>query len=126
MAISVIENELMPKRFGPYSHAVAVSGEIVFISGQPGIDPVTGDTPADFEPQARQAFENVFQIAAAAGLARTDIAKMTVYLTDIAQFETLNRLFGEYFPHSPPARAAPIVQLPKGLLTSIEAVAVRS
>lgn len=126
MTAHVIENAEMPKAPGPYSHAVAASGELVFISGQPGIDPLTGSAPPGFEEQARKAFENLFNVAAAAGLAKSDIVKTTVYLTDVEQFGTLNALFAEYFPSSPPARAAPIVKLPYGLLISIEAVAARS
>ena len=55
----------------------------------------------------------------------SDVAKTTIYLADASHFGTLNSLFGEYFPSAPPTRAAPIVQLPKGLLISIEAIAVR-
>lgn len=125
MPARVIENEEMPKALGPYSHAVAASGELVFVSGQPGIDPVTGGVPADFEQQARKAFENLSQVIAAADLAMSDVVKTTVYLADASQFPVLNTLFEEYFSKSPPTRATPIVALPKGLLISIEAIAVR-
>ena len=124
MPARVIENENMPAALGPYSHAVAASGELVFISGQSGMD-ATGDVPARFEQQARNAFENLSRVVAAAGLKMTDVAKTTVYLADASQFGVLNALFGEYFSTSPPTRATPIVQLPKGLLISIEAIAVR-
>lgn len=126
MSAQVIENDKMPPALGPYSHAVAARGELVFISGQAGMDPVTGDVPADFEQQARNAFENLSKVVAAAGLSMTDVAKTTIYLADASQFGTLNALFGEYFSMSPPTRAVPIVQLPKGLLISIEAIAVRN
>lgn len=124
MPSRVIDNENMPAPLGPYSHAVAASGELVFISGQPGID-ANGDVPGQFEEQARNAFENLSRVVAAAGLEMTDVVKTTVYLADASQFSVLNLLFGEYFPTSPPTRATPIVQLPKGLLISIEAVAAR-
>lgn len=126
MTVRVIENKEMPAALGPYSQAVAASGELVFISGQAGIDPLTGEIPADFGPQARKAFQNLSRIVAAAGLSMSDVAKTTIYLADAAHFADLNDLFGEFFPGSPPTRAVPIVQLPKGLLISIEAVAVRS
>jgi 2-iminobutanoate/2-iminopropanoate deaminase len=126
MPAQVIQNEQMPPSLGPYSHAVAARGELVFISGQAGIDPATGQVPADFSQQARNAFENLSKVVAAAGLGMADVAKTTIYLADASQFETLNGLFGEYFPMSPPTRATPIVQLPKGLLISIEAIAVRN
>jgi 2-iminobutanoate/2-iminopropanoate deaminase len=104
---------------------VAASGELVFISGQPGIELNSGQMPADFASQARNAFENVASVARAAGVTLADVVKTTVYLADASQFETLNALFGEYFPENPPTRATPVVQLPKGLRISIEAIAVR-
>lgn len=125
MPARVIENEKMPKALGPYSHAVAASGELVFVSGQPGIDPVTGEVPTEFEQQARNAFENLAKVVGAADLTMGDVVKTTVYLADASKFAILNSLFGEYFAKSPPTRATPIVELPKGLLISIEAIAVR-
>jgi 2-iminobutanoate/2-iminopropanoate deaminase len=124
MPSRIIDNENMPAPLGPYSQAVAASGELVFISGQPGID-AKGATPGQFEEQARNAFENLSRVVAAAGLEMTDVVKTTLYLVDASQFSVVNMLFGEYFPTSPPTRATPIVQLPKGLLISIEAIAVR-
>jgi 2-iminobutanoate/2-iminopropanoate deaminase len=115
----------MPPALGPYSQAVAASGELVFISGQPGLDPKTGKAPPDFEAQGRLAFENLARVVSAAGLRMSDVVKTTIYLADAGYFAALNSLFGEYFPSGPPSRAAPVVQLPKGLLISIEAIAVR-
>lgn len=126
MPAQVVENDKMPPPLGPYSHAVAARGELVFISGQAGMDPATGDVPADFAQQARNAFENLSKVVDAAGLRMADVVKTTIYLADATQFGNLNALFGEYFPTSPPTRATPIVQLPKGLLISIEAIAVRN
>lgn len=126
MPTRVIKNDQMPAALGPYSHAVAASGELVFVSGQPGMDPSTGSVPADFESQARLAFQNLERVLSAAGLGMADVAKTTVYLADAGQFSALNALFEEFFPSSPPTRATPIVQLPKGLLISIEAIATRS
>lgn len=125
MAKRVIHNDAMPAAYGPYSQAVAASGELVFISGQAGVHPSTRQAPDSFEAQARQAFENVASIVAACGLAMSDVAKTTIYLADPGQFGTLNQIFEEYFPTSPPTRAVPIALLPNGLLISIEAVAVR-
>jgi 2-iminobutanoate/2-iminopropanoate deaminase len=121
----MIDNDEMPKALGPYSQAVAASGELVFISGQAGIDARTGEAPPRFDQQARKAFENLSIVVAAAGLEMRDVVKTTIYLADASQFATLNSLFSEFFPASPPTRAVPIVRLPKNLLISIEAVAVR-
>jgi 2-iminobutanoate/2-iminopropanoate deaminase len=125
MPARVIQDDRMPAPLGPYSHAVAALGELVFISGQAGMDPETGEVPAGFEQQARNAFENLSRVVAAADLQMSDVVKTTVYLADASEFGTLNKLFAEHFPSSPPTRATPIVQLPKGLLISIEAIAVR-
>lgn len=110
MSLRTIENDEMPKALGPYSQAVAVSGELIFISGQAGIDPSTGKAPASFDQQARLAFENLLRVVRAAGLTGTDVAKTTIYLADASQFGVLNELFGEFFPESPPTRAVPVVQ----------------
>jgi 2-iminobutanoate/2-iminopropanoate deaminase len=125
MPYRVIGNDNMPAALGHYSQAVAASGELVFISGQPGISPVIKEVPSDFEGQARNAFANLANVLAAAELTMADVVKTTVYLTDASQFEVLNALFGEYFPNDPPTRATPIVRLPKGLMISIEAIAAK-
>ena len=126
MPAKVIDNDKMPPSLGPYSHAVAAHGELVFISGQAGMDPTSGDVPGDFEQQARNAFENLAMVVTAAGLQMADVVKTTIYLADASRFGTLNEIFATYFSTSPPTRAVPIVQLPKGLLISIEAIAVRN
>jgi 2-iminobutanoate/2-iminopropanoate deaminase len=104
---------------------VAAAGELIFISGQSGVDPKTGQVPASFDRQARNAFENLARVVAAAGGSMVDVVKTTVYLADADQFQAMNALFAEHFPSSPPTRATPIVNLPGGLLISVEAVAVR-
>ena len=115
----------MPKPFGPYAPAVAASGELIFVSGQPGFDPGTGEIPADFEDQARHAFENLAAVLRASGSSLAAVVKTTVFLADATKFDALNQLFAEYFRRDPPTRSTPVVQLPKGLLISIEAIAVR-
>ena len=77
-----------------------------------------------FDAQARQAFENLSTVLQAAGSGLQYVVKTTIFMADAANFAALNQLFKEYFPTKPPARSVPIVQLPRGLLISIEAVAV--
>jgi len=125
MPARAIKNDKMPVSLGPYSQATVAYGELVFIAGQAGIDPKTGDAPEDFEAQARNAFANLSTVLSAVGLTLRNVVKTTVYLADASQFPALNRLFGEYFVDSPPTRAVPIVELPKGLLISVEAIAAR-
>jgi 2-iminobutanoate/2-iminopropanoate deaminase len=111
------------KGIGPYSHAVR-SGGLLFVAGQPGIDPSTGESVGStFEVQARQAFKNL-ETVLRAGKSRLDLVVNTnVIVTEIANFPEMNRLFAEYFPVDPPARMTMQVPLPKGLLISIGCVA---
>lgn len=107
-----------------YSQATKV-GNLIFVAGQSGMDFTTGNIADDFETQARQAFENLKIVLSAAGSAMHRVAKTIVWLKDAANFETLNKLYAEYFPEHPPARSTPVVNLPKAnLLISIEAIAV--
>ena len=111
------------KAIGPYSQAVRVTG-LLFVSGQPGVDPSTGEAVGlTFDVQARQAFKNL-DIALRAGRSRLDlVANTTVLLTDVTNFAELNRIFAEFFPNNPPARMTITVPLPRGLLISIGCVA---
>lgn len=119
----VVESARVP-RIGPYSQAVRV-GDLVFTAGQPGIDPRTGQLAGDtFEAQARQAFANLRAVLEDAGSRLERVVKVTCFVADAAAFGTLNRLFEELFPGSPPARSTPVVTLPRGLLFSIDAIAV--
>ena len=118
----VVESARVP-RIGPYSQAVRI-GDLVFTSGQPGIDPATGQVAGDtFEAQARQAFANLRAVLEDAGRRMDLVAKVTCYVTDAGAFGVLNALFAEFFPHSPPVRSTPVIALPRGLLFSIDAIA---
>jgi 2-iminobutanoate/2-iminopropanoate deaminase len=109
---------------GPYSQVVRV-GDLVFTAGQPGIVPETGEVAgADFEAQARQAFANLRAVLEDAGSGLEQVVRVTCFLAQPDAFPALNRLFSEYFPSSPPVRSAPVVALPRGLLFSIDAIAV--
>jgi 2-iminobutanoate/2-iminopropanoate deaminase len=119
----VIDSPRVP-RIGPYSQAVRV-GNLVYIAGQPGIDPITGKVAGDFfEGQARQAFANLRALLEDAGSSLERVIKVTCFLADPNAFGTLNALFAEFFPAAPPVRSTPLVQLPRGFLFSIEATAV--
>jgi 2-iminobutanoate/2-iminopropanoate deaminase len=120
---SAVQSPRIPQR-GPYSQAVRV-GEPIFVAGQGGLDPATGKVAGPtFELQARQAFENLRVLLEDAGSGLDRVVNTTCFLTVPEAFYTLNTLYTEYFPASPPARSVPVVQLPRGLLFSIEAVAV--
>jgi len=115
----------MPKPLGPYSQVVR-AGDFLFVSGQAGLNPETGSPAGDtFEEQARQAFQNLSTVLRAAGSSMERVVKTTIFCADSTAFATLNQLYAEFFPANPPARSVPIVQLPRGLLISIECIAVR-
>ena len=119
----VIDSPRVP-RIGPYSQAVRV-GDLVYTAGQPGIDPKTGQVAGEsFEAQARQAFANLRAVLEDAGSSLDRIIKVTCFVADANAFPTLNSLFAEFFPVAPPVRSTPLVQLPRGLLFSIDAIAV--
>ena len=124
----VIHSGRVPQ-IGPYSQAVRV-GNLVFTAGQAtagqaGIDPATGQSAGPtFEAQARQALANLRMVLEDSGSGLHRVVKVTCFLAEADAFPKLNELFTEYFPDSPPARSTPVVALPKGLLFSIEAIAV--
>jgi 2-iminobutanoate/2-iminopropanoate deaminase len=119
---AVVESPRIPQR-GPYSQAVRL-GELIFVAGQAGLDPATGVVVGTtFEPQARRAFENLRAVLEDAGSGLQHVVKTTCFLAAPEAFDRLNELYAEYFPMAPPARSTPVVQLPRGLLFSIEAVA---
>ena len=119
----VIHSGRVP-RIGPYSQAVRV-GNLIFTAGQAGVDPATGQSAGPtFEAQARQAFANLRAVLEDSGSGLRRVVKVTCFLADPDAFPKLNELFTEYFPESPPARSTPVISLPKGLLFSIEAIAV--
>ena len=110
-------------RLGPYSQAVRV-GNLIFIAGQAGLDPATGAAAGStFAMQARQAFENLKTLLEDIGSGLDEVVKTTCFITAPENFAELNTLFAEYFPAEPPVRTVPVVQLPKGFLLSIDAIA---
>lgn len=113
-----------PAAVGPYSHAVRVTGELLFVSGQIALDAgsgeLVGDTAAE---QARRCLENLHAIAADAGCSLEDAVKITVYLTDINAYPEVNEVYASFFRHDPPARVAlAVAALPKGAKVEIDAV----
>lgn len=115
-----------PAALGPYSHAVAMEG-VVFTSGQLGIDPETGKLVEGVAAQAEQALKNLEAVLKAAGASMADVVKTTVFVTDLADFGTVNAIYGQHFGADFPARSCvQVAALPAGGLVEIEAVAFRS
>lgn len=125
MGRTAIATERAPKAIGPYSQGIEAGG-LVFVSGQVGIDPSTGQLAEGIEAQTEQALRNVRSVLEAAGLRMEDLAKTTLWLTAVEHFATVNEIYARHVTAPSPARSAPIVAaLPRGALISIEAIAVR-
>ncbi len=126
MSKSIIHSDKAPKAVGPYSQAVKV-GDTVYLSGQIGLDPVSGNLVDGFDAQAHQVFTNLRAVAQAAGGDLSDIVKLGVFVTDLGNFARLNEIMTEYFVEPYPARAAiQAAALPKGAVVEADAVLVLS
>ena len=114
-----------PKAIGPYSQAVKANG-LLYTSGQISLDPATGNlVEGGFEEQARRVFRNLEAVLREAGSSFDRVLKATVYLTDLANFQTLNTIYAEYFGEHKPARTTVgVKELPKGSLVEIDLVAL--
>lgn len=115
-----------PAAIGPYSQGI-VSGELVFCSGQLGLDPANGDlVEGGVEAQAERALRNLEAVLDAAGAAMDDVVKITIFLADIDDFPAVNAVYARHMPEPAPARSTFAVgALPKGGLIEIEAIARR-
>jgi 2-iminobutanoate/2-iminopropanoate deaminase len=113
-----------PAAIGPYSQAVKRHG-IIYTSGQVALDPATGNlVEGDFAAQVHRVFRNLEAVLAAAGSGFSSVLKATVYVTDLANFATLNTIYAEYFAEHKPARTTVQVSaLPKGAQVEIDLVA---
>jgi 2-iminobutanoate/2-iminopropanoate deaminase len=119
-----ISTENAPAALGPYSQAI-VSNGFVFCSGTVGIDPQTGELADGLADQTARVLVNLTAILEAAGTSMDGLVKTTIFYADVNDLTTINEIYGRHMPDPPPARSAPAnVQLPRGILISIEAVAV--
>lgn len=115
-----------PKPIAPYAQGVE-AGELVFVSGQLGIDPAGGEIPADFGAEARRVLTNVEAVLAAAGLGMADVVKTTIFMTDFDDYAAMNEAYAEFFGASPPARSTvKVAGLLAGARLEIEAIASRA
>lgn len=121
----VITSDKAPKAIGPYSVAIR-TGDLVFTSGQLGLDPATGSlVPGGIEAETRQALTNLRHVLADAGSGLERVVKTIVFLKDMADFAKMNAVYAEFFTENPPARSTiQAAALPKGGTVEIEAVAI--
>ncbi len=120
----VISTKTAPQAIGPYSQAIQ-AGAFLFVSGQIAIDPATGSVETgDIRSQTRRVMENIKAILTASGTSLDALVKTTIFLKSMADFSTMNEVYGSYFQNHPPARATVEVSaLPKGVAIEIDAVA---
>ena len=119
-----VQTDKAPKPVGPYSQAIR-AGNLVFVSGQGALDPATGQPKRDsVEVESRQVMENLKTILEAAGSSLDRVVKSTCYLTDLADFQTFNKVYGEYFQKDPPARTTiQAARLPLDFRVEVDVVA---
>jgi 2-iminobutanoate/2-iminopropanoate deaminase len=122
--VQVIATEKAPQAIGPYSQAITVNG-FTFVSGQIPLDPASGKLlDGTIAEQTKQVLENISSILKAANLDLTKVVKTTVYLKDMADFEEMNKIYGQYFNSHKPARATvQVARLPKDVGIEIDAIA---
>lgn len=124
--MQTISTERAPKALGPYSQAV-LAGANLYISGQIAINPETGEmVQTSIEAETEQIFSNIEAILTKAGYRFMNVAKVTVFTTDMAYFDAVNKVYAGYFKMDPPARSfVQVAALPKGARLEIEVVAVK-
>ncbi|MGT2887526.1 Rid family detoxifying hydrolase [Streptococcus didelphis] len=112
-----------PKAIGPYS-IYTIEGNILYTSGQLPVIPETGEIPEDFESQCRQSFANIAAILEEQKLDFKNVFKLTIYLSDLSHFNTLNQIMTELLEEPYPIRTAyQVAALPKDALIEVEAMA---
>lgn len=123
----VIATTKAPAAIGPYNQAIQV-GNMLFASGQLGLDPATGNFPeGGVKEQTIQSFQNVKAILGEAGFSINDVVKTTVFLADMADFAAMNEIYASQFEGDFPARSAVAVKtLPKNALVEVEVIAVKA
>ncbi len=124
MTRSTISTLDAPAAIGTYSQAVR-TGDTLYLSGQIGLDPATGQLVDGIENQIHRVFGNLKAVAKAGGGSLDDAVKLTIYLTDLSHFARVNEIMAQYFEKPYPARAAVgVAALPRGALVEADAILV--
>ena len=124
MIRKAISTGTAPPALGPYSQAIVANG-FVFCSGTVGIDPATGSPGDGIQAQTHLALRNLDATLTAAGASLSTLVKTTIFYANVDDFAAINTIYAQFMPDPPPARSAPAnVALPRGLLISIDAIAV--
>ncbi len=119
---NVITTNKAPAPIGPYSQGIKV-GNLLFIAGQGGLDPQTGELCEGIIEQTRRTLENIKAIIETTGGSMNDVVKTTVFLKDMNDFQVMNEIYATYFEKAPPARSTvQAARLPLDCLVEIEAI----
>lgn len=124
MAHKRIETEAAPAAIGPYSQGI-VAGGFLFSAGQIALDPITGKiVEGGIVEQTTRVLQNLREVLAKAGATWTDVVRTTVYLIDLAEFPTVNEVYGKQLGSARPARSTvQVAALPRGGLIEIDLIA---
>ncbi|MBO0439551.1 RidA family protein [Candidatus Enterococcus ikei] len=126
MTNKMVNSTNAPAAVGPYSHSV-LAGQTQYISGQLGLDPVSGEMKETVEQQAEQALINLGAILKETGMTYDNVVKTTVFLKNMSDFGKINDIYGKYFSNTLPARSCvEVCKLPKDGLFEVEAIAVNN
>jgi 2-iminobutanoate/2-iminopropanoate deaminase len=122
----VVVSEAAPAAIGPYSQAI-VAGPLVYVSGQIGLDPVTGQmVEGGIEAQTERALQSAAAILTKAGASLQSVVQAQVFLHNLDDYATVNRIWSRFFPQAPPARAAvQVARLPKDALIEVMLTAIK-
>lgn len=124
MIFTHVHTPAAPEAIGTYSQAIR-AGDTVYLSGQIGLDPATMKLVDGVDAQIHQVFRNLLAVAQAAGGNLSHVARVTVYLTDLAHFAKVNEIMAGYFTPPYPARAAiGVAALPRGAAVEMDAIMV--
>jgi 2-iminobutanoate/2-iminopropanoate deaminase len=119
----IITSNNAPKAIGPYSQAIVLNN-VLYTSGQIGLDPQTGDLKIGIEEQVKQVMENLKALLKEADMDFSNVMKTTIFLKSMEDFALVNQIYASYFNENPPARSCVEVSaLPKGALVEIELIA---
>ncbi len=125
MELIKVHTDKAPAALGPYSQAV-VAGEMVYLSGQGGINPETGNlVEGGVVAEAKQIMKNIGAVLEAAGTSFENVVKTTVFLADMGDFAAFNEVYAEYFTTKPARSCVAVKTLPAGFAAEVEVVAVK-
>ena len=121
----VILTKNAPAPIGPYSQAI-MAGNLLFCSGQIAIDPATNQVfTGDVKTQTEMVMKNISAVLQEAGLGFQNVVKTTIFLTNMADFQVVNEVYGKYFSELPPSRSTvAVAALPKGVNVEVEVTAI--